>query len=249
MGCQEQPGWLSKLLSLHSQVPKLHSLKQCSWVCPRTSYSCTNFRTSLCPIAVSGIGNTCSSLHSYSHPYNLQLIPPAKPPSAPEWNDEKMPMVHSPLPPPYQDMPHQGPPPQQQAFGYPAQCAGAGYNQPPAFMNQQHPAQPHTVTVQPTVYVAQAPLNPVKDYMGYSIFTLLCCCLPLGIAALIHSINAREANFSGDRMRAERNSRTAKTLNHVALGIGLLSLTLMIVYIVVIVVQATRYPRYHYGYK
>uniref|UniRef100_A0A3B3CCH0 Si:dkey-33i11.9 n=1 Tax=Oryzias melastigma TaxID=30732 RepID=A0A3B3CCH0_ORYME len=113
----------------------------------------------------------------------------------------------------------------------------AGYNQPPAFMNQQHPAQPHTVTVQPTVYVAQAPLNPVKDYMGYSIFTLLCCCLPLGIAALIHSINVK------------RNSRTAKTLNHVALGIGLLSLTLMIVYIVVIVVQATRYPRYHYGYK
>ncbi|RVE55405.1 hypothetical protein OJAV_G00236680 [Oryzias javanicus] len=161
--------------------------------------------------------------------------------SAPEWNDEKMPMVHSPVPPPYQDIP-QGPPPQEQAFGYPAQYAGAGYNQQPAFMNQQHPAQPAVVTVQPTVYLAQAPLgNPVKDYMGYSIFTMLCCCLPLGIAALIFSINARDANFSGDQMRAERNSRTAKTLNNVALGIGLLSLTLMIVYIVITVV-ATRGP-------
>uniref|UniRef100_H2LNM4 Si:ch73-343g19.4 n=1 Tax=Oryzias latipes TaxID=8090 RepID=H2LNM4_ORYLA len=59
-----------------------------------------------------------------------------------------------------------------------------------AVMNQQPPAQPGIVTVQPTVYVTQAPLgNPVSDYMCYSIFTMLCCCLPLGIAALIYSIN------------------------------------------------------------
>uniref|UniRef100_A0A3B3VU05 Uncharacterized protein n=1 Tax=Poecilia latipinna TaxID=48699 RepID=A0A3B3VU05_9TELE len=44
--------------------------------------------------------------------------------------------------------------------------------------------------MQPTVYVTQGPLtNPVNDYMGYSIFTMLCCCLPLGIAALIYSIS------------------------------------------------------------
>ncbi|XP_011483393.1 proline-rich transmembrane protein 1-like [Oryzias latipes] len=153
-----------------------------------------------------------------------------------EWNDEKMPMVHNLLPPPYQDMPHQGPSPSghppPQAFGYPAQYAGAGYHQQPGFMNQQPPAQPGIVTVQPTVYVTQAPLgNPVSDYMCYSIFTMLCCCLPLGIAALIYSINAREANISGNRVRAESNSRTAKTLNHVALGIGLV---LIIAYIAVI---------------
>ncbi|RVE62484.1 hypothetical protein OJAV_G00157520 [Oryzias javanicus] len=141
-----------------------------------------------------------------------------------------MPLVHNPLPPPYQETPHQGPPPQEQAFGYPAQYAGAGYNQQPAFMNQQHPAQPAVVTVQPTVYLAQAPLeNPVRDYMGYSIFTMLCCCLPLGIAALIYSINARDANFRGDRVNAERNSRTAAILNRMAAGIGLLFITWTIV--------------------
>uniref|UniRef100_A0A8B9KRJ1 Uncharacterized protein n=1 Tax=Astyanax mexicanus TaxID=7994 RepID=A0A8B9KRJ1_ASTMX len=33
------------------------------------------------------------------------------------------------------------------------------------------------------------PQQPLPDYLGYSIFTMLCCCLPLGIAALIYSIN------------------------------------------------------------
>ncbi len=46
------------------------------------------------------------------------------------------------------------------------------------------------VTVQPAVFVIAAPLtDPVPDYLAYSIFTMLCCCLPLGIAALIYSIS------------------------------------------------------------
>ena len=65
----------------------------------------------------------------------------------------------------------------------PPQYAGAQYGQQP------YPGQPAAVTVQPTVYVTQVPLaHPVKDYLAYSIFTMLCCCMPLGIAALIYSI-------------------------------------------------------------
>ncbi|KAM6910297.1 synapse differentiation-inducing gene protein 1-like [Xenentodon cancila] len=101
-------------------------------------------------------------------------------------------------------------------------------------MGQQYPPQ-STVTVQPTVYVTQSPLeNPVDDYMCYSIFTMLCCCLPLGIAALIHSISTREANYTGNQMAAERNSRMARTLNHVALGLGIACFVLLIVYVVVV---------------
>lgn len=75
-----------------------------------------------------------------------------------------------------------------QDYGMPQQY-GVGYNQQPYAMGQQYPAQPGTVMVQPTVFVAPQPLEkPVNDYLGYSIFTMICCCLPLGIAALIYSI-------------------------------------------------------------
>lgn len=75
-----------------------------------------------------------------------------------------------------------------QGYGTPPQYGGA-YGQPYA-VGPQYPGQPATVTVQPAVYVTQGPLaNPVNDYLGYSIFTMLCCCLPLGIAALIYSIS------------------------------------------------------------
>ncbi|KAM4736593.1 uncharacterized protein FYW61_006705 [Anableps anableps] len=155
--------------------------------------------------------------------------------TAPAWDNEKSAMVQNP-PPPYCDnagvaQPDQAYP--QQGYGYNHQ-QGAVYNQQLYSMGQQGPGQPVPVTMQPTVYVTQGPLeNPVDDYMCYSIFTMFCCCLPLGIAALIYSISAREANHIGDRMSAERNSRTSRTLNHVALGLGIGSLILCIIFFVV----------------
>ncbi|KAL0180630.1 hypothetical protein M9458_023036, partial [Cirrhinus mrigala] len=42
--------------------------------------------------------------------------------------------------------------------------------------------------VQPTVLMTSMPVvTAIPDYLGYSIFTMLCCCLPLGIAATIYS--------------------------------------------------------------
>ncbi|XP_056300070.1 proline-rich transmembrane protein 1-like [Pseudoliparis swirei] len=149
----------------------------------------------------------------------------------PEWTGEKSSMGQVP-PPAYQDQPGypqpgMGYPPQQQGYGPPPQYGG-GYG-------QQHPGvQPAMVTVQPTVFVTRGPLPvPVNDYLCYSIFTLLCCCLPLGIAALIYSIAAREANHTGDQYSADRSSRMARTLNHVGLGLGIGFLILSIVYVVV----------------
>lgn len=70
----------------------------------------------------------------------------------------------------------------QQGYGDQLQTGPVVYGQ------QQYQAQPSVIMAQPNVYVSQGPLNPpVKDYLGYSIFTLLCCCLPLGIIALIYS--------------------------------------------------------------
>ncbi|XP_030068745.1 interferon-induced transmembrane protein 2 [Microcaecilia unicolor] len=66
------------------------------------------------------------------------------------------------------------------------------------------------------------------DYMGLSIFTLLCCCLPLGIAALVYSVKTRECNKHGEVFAAQRNSLMAKKMNMWALGIGI---CLLLVYV------------------
>lgn len=155
----------------------------------------------------------------------------------PGWNpDDKAGMA----PPPYQDhpqLPYPGAyqPPAQGAY-YPPGPAGTPTGQP--YPQGQYPGQfppgqyPQgaTVMVQPTVYVTHTPLvNPAPDYLAYSIFTLICCCLPLGIAALVYSVSTREANSQGNRQLADKNSQTARKLNHAALGIGL---SIIIIYIV-----------------
>ncbi|XP_008285130.1 proline-rich transmembrane protein 1-like isoform X3 [Stegastes partitus] len=155
---------------------------------------------------------------------------PSKESSTPlqDWTEEKSPMGH-PAPPPYQDapypeMPPPGPgyPPQQ---GFSPQYDDPAHGHQPYPMAQQYPAQPDTVTVQPTVFVSAGPLtNPVNDYLGYSIFTLLCCFWPVGAVALSYSISTRKANQAGDQVMAERTSRMARTLNHVAVGLGIVFL-------------------------
>ncbi|KAJ3598340.1 hypothetical protein NHX12_001851 [Muraenolepis orangiensis] len=183
---------------------------------------------------------------------------PNKSASAPPpegWNAGEKSAPGMSAPPPYQDHPqypnagYPQPGPGYPAQGYPAQGYEAGpqgYGPPPPQQvfgqqpypmgyGQQYPAQPGSVIVQPTVFVTHASLaQPANDYLGYSIFTMLCCCLPLGIAALIYSIWTRDANRAGDQANAQKNSRTARTLNHVSLGIGLTGLILYMVYIFVI---------------
>ncbi|RXN03247.1 tumor suppressor candidate 5-like protein [Labeo rohita] len=111
-------------------------------------------------------------------------------------------------------------------------------NQPPGARNSSEKPemtrQPYPgvsgVTVQPAVFVTAAPLaNPVPDYLPYSIFVTVCCCLPLGIAALIYSCSTRDANFSGQRELAEKNSKMARTLNHIGLGIGICIIVVVII--------------------
>ncbi|XP_076594085.1 trafficking regulator of GLUT4 1 [Chaetodon auriga] len=143
------------------------------------------------------------------------------------WTDEKTSMSQA-VPPPYHDSPRPGY--TQQVDGAPLQYGGAE--------QQLYPAghQPATVVaVQPTVYVTRAPLvDPVNDYLCYSIFTLLCCFLPVGIAALVYSVATREANNIGDRAAAERSSKTARILNHVALGVGIGIIAIAVIYVIVV---------------
>ncbi|XP_026083987.1 synapse differentiation-inducing gene protein 1-like [Carassius auratus] len=84
------------------------------------------------------------------------------------------------------------------------------------------------VTVQPPVFVTTAPLaSLVPDYLGYSIFTFLFCCFPLGIAALVFSSSTRDAIYSGQQELAKRNSKMALMLNNINLGIGLVTFVII----------------------
>ncbi|KAK2816530.1 hypothetical protein Q7C36_022801 [Tachysurus vachellii] len=76
--------------------------------------------------------------------------------------------------------------------------------------------------------VVQAP-----TYLAWSIFNTLCCCLPLGIIAIVFSCRTDTANLIGDTSRANAHSRLAKKLNIAALVIGIV---FVIIYIILYVI-------------
>ncbi|OCT71103.1 hypothetical protein XELAEV_18038012mg [Xenopus laevis] len=90
-----------------------------------------------------------------------------------------------------------------------------------AYFTQPPSAPQHTVVINTQPTMIPAPQRIYKDYLGCSITTLICCCLPIGIAALVFSCKTREDLIRGDMVSAAIDSRTAFTLNMVALGLGL----------------------------
>ncbi|KAF4073246.1 hypothetical protein AMELA_G00256710 [Ameiurus melas] len=74
-------------------------------------------------------------------------------------------------------------------------------------------------------------------YLGWSICNTLCCCLPIGIVAIVFSIRADTANTIGDSARAHAHSRMAKNMNIAALVFGIIILIIYIVYIAIMFSQ------------
>ncbi|XP_029923059.1 dispanin subfamily A member 2b-like [Myripristis murdjan] len=72
------------------------------------------------------------------------------------------------------------------------------------------------------------PRAAAPSYLGWSIFNTLCCCLPLGIAAIVCSCRAQNANTMGETATAEEASRTAKTLNIIGLVCGIILIIIVI---------------------
>ncbi|CAG6003345.1 unnamed protein product [Menidia menidia] len=68
------------------------------------------------------------------------------------------------------------------------------------------------------------------SYCGWSIFNTFCCCLPLGIAAIIFSHKVNAANEHGDTVSAADASSTAKTLNIMASICGIIFLAIFLYY-------------------
>ncbi|KAJ6663711.1 hypothetical protein lerEdw1_009790 [Lerista edwardsae] len=138
-------------------------------------------------------------------------------------------------PPPYSEKPPYNEPLNLPAGPAPPATYGTSPPFPPYY--GQPGAGPHQgpiIVQQPgAVLITHVQPTSEPDYLAYSIFTLLCCCLPLGIAAL-----TREANLAGNAEAAKRNSRMARIFAHTALGIGI---GLLILYIVLVVSVTTGY--------
>ncbi|KAJ6668689.1 hypothetical protein lerEdw1_012172 [Lerista edwardsae] len=80
----------------------------------------------------------------------------------------------------------------------------------------------------------EAPQRNIPTYLGLSIFTMMCCCLPLGLAALITSHEVDNAMRAGDINRAASSSRTARTLNIIGIVVGIIALIVATVFWVTI---------------
>ncbi|XP_031567634.1 uncharacterized protein LOC116302476 isoform X2 [Actinia tenebrosa] len=73
--------------------------------------------------------------------------------------------------------------------------------------------------VQPAPVVVHGIFPP--DYWGLSLFSLLCCSLPLGILAFIYSRRTRDATLNGDFITAEYYSKKSKIISICSIVLGL----------------------------
>ncbi|XP_064406231.1 proline-rich transmembrane protein 1-like [Halichondria panicea] len=103
---------------------------------------------------------------------------------------------------------------------------------PPVYTVTQ---QPVVYAQQPVVYVTQAQQAvaspggvPPKDYLMMSIVTLLFCCWPIGIIALLKSIEVRDAVARGDYAAAQTASKSAYKLNRLAIIVGIVLIVFVV---------------------
>ncbi|XP_077113522.1 dispanin subfamily A member 2b-like [Ranitomeya variabilis] len=88
---------------------------------------------------------------------------------------------------------------------------------------------------QPTSDVVTMQPGPVsyqtqqKDYLVWSIVNLICCCLPLGLAAVIFSVKTRDAANQNNAALASKHSGTAYALNIAATVIGVILIIVLII--------------------
>ncbi|KAG8143352.1 hypothetical protein E2320_000602, partial [Naja naja] len=122
--------------------------------------------------------------------------------------------------------PGQQPDPMKSAINPPPPMYQASPSMP--YQYQASAGPPEAIPMQPQQTILITNVQPAneRDYLGYSIFTLLCCFLPLGIAALTQG-----ANQQGDITSAKKYSRVAFILDNTAVGLGIAMIIVIIILI------------------
>ncbi len=78
---------------------------------------------------------------------------------------------------------------------------------------------------------AAAPAVKIPNYLVQSILVTLCCCLPLGIVAIVFAAQVNSKLAAGDLAGAQASSANAKLWCWIAFGIGIgLQLIYVIIY-------------------
>ncbi|XP_073513649.1 dispanin subfamily A member 2b-like [Phyllobates terribilis] len=83
------------------------------------------------------------------------------------------------------------------------------------------------VTMQPGPVAYQ---TPQKDYLAWSIASLICCFWPLGLVAVIYSVKTRDANDQDNTELAAKHSGTAYALNISATVIGIIIIIALMIF-------------------
>jgi hypothetical protein len=97
--------------------------------------------------------------------------------------------------------------------------AGPATPPPPPYQATYTPPPPHA----PGAYGAPAG-PPVKNYLLQSILVTICCCLPLGIVAIIFSAQVNSKLAAGDIAGAQEASSRAKMCVWIAVILGLVGM-------------------------
>ncbi|KAM7137971.1 interferon-induced transmembrane protein 1-like [Macrochelys suwanniensis] len=93
-------------------------------------------------------------------------------------------------------------------------------------------------------------LDSVPSYKYWSIFNILCCCLPLGLVAVYYSGQVEECLARRDTAGAKTASDTARKINILAVVIGLACIGVAIFFMIqraelIKAAQPTQFPLYY----
>ncbi|HYI12684.1 MAG TPA: CD225/dispanin family protein [Thermoanaerobaculia bacterium] len=97
-----------------------------------------------------------------------------------------------------------------------ANCGRALTAAPSAHASYTPPPPPR-----PGGFGAPAPGVPIPNYLLQSIFVTICCCIPLGIVAIIFSAQVNSKLAAGDIAGAQESSANAKKWCWIAFGVGI----------------------------
>jgi hypothetical protein len=81
------------------------------------------------------------------------------------------------------------------------------------------------------------PPQKIQDYLIWSILSTLCCCLPLGIAAIVYSVQSKSAFAAGQYELAAKHANTAFYCNLISLIVGLIGNAIVVVMQIIAVSQ------------